>query len=316
MGLNQGYIYRERIGPQAAGATVLDYLCRRYQHSSPETWRQRMEEGKVFLDGSPAASTEKLRAGQTLDWRRPPWQEPDAPLAFAVLYEDRHLLAVAKPRGLPTLPGGGFLQKTLLWLVRPHYPDATPLHRLGRGSSGVLLFARSRLARSSLSAAWQKGGVRRIYRALASGTVKAEPFDIDVAIGPVPHPLLRRVNGAAVSSGDAKPARSRVRLLEHRRDGSLVEVELRTGRPHQIRIHLAAAGHPLVGDPFYLAGGGPRRDARALPGDLGYWLHAERLSFRHPESGDSVTIECPPPPPLRSSAPASLPTSSSDSGSI
>ncbi|HLE22565.1 MAG TPA: RNA pseudouridine synthase, partial [Vicinamibacteria bacterium] len=147
MSLNQGYTYRETLGPAAAQVTVLEYLSRSYRHSSADEWRARILAGKVLLDGSPAGPEERLRGGQILAWRRPPWQEPAAPLGFAVLYRDEHLLAVAKPAGLPTLPGGGFLNNTLLTLLGRIYPGATPLHRLGRGTSGVMLWARTQLAR-------------------------------------------------------------------------------------------------------------------------------------------------------------------------
>jgi 23S rRNA pseudouridine1911/1915/1917 synthase len=205
-------------------------------------------------------------------------------------------LAVAKPQGLPTLPGGGFLVHSLLHLVRARYSDATPLHRLGRGTSGVALFARTTHARSALTHAWQKNDVLRVYRALVMGCPQNEELDIRAPIGPVPHPLLGKVHGV---HAEGKRSHSKVRLLERRGKTSLVQATLVTGRPHQIRIHLAYAGYPLVHDPLYIPGGIPARETRALPGDLGYHLHAERLGFRHPHSGKRVQIECFPPPPLR-----------------
>jgi len=162
-----------------------------------------------------------------------------------------------------------------------------------------MLFALSDLARCSLARAWQAGGVIRVYRALVSGVPDRAEFTIETPIGPVPHPLLGRVHGA---SSDGKPARSRIALLEQREGSALVQVLIETGRTHQIRIHLAAAGLPLVGDPLYPKGGVPTGDTKALPGDLGYWLHAERLAFRHPESAAKVELGCLPPPPLRLSA--------------
>jgi 23S rRNA pseudouridine1911/1915/1917 synthase len=108
----------------------------------------------------------------------------------------------------------------------------------------------------------------------------------------VPHPRLGQVH--AVSSA-GKPATTHVEVLEVRGDQSLVEARIPTGRPHQIRIHLAAAGHPLVGDPLYAAGGLPRDESPGLPGDAGYWLHAHRLGFVHPSTGRRIEIECAPP---------------------
>ena len=297
MGLNRGFEYREQVDRLSAGETVLAYLSRHYRHSSEAQWQDRIEKGMVFVDGTSAQPNGQLCAGQWLVWRRPPWDEPDVPLCFAVLYEDADLLGVAKPRGLPTIPAGGFMDHTLLTLVRKHYPEATPIHRLGRGTSGVVLFARTKRARSTLTAALRGGEVVKVYRALAGGRPDRDFFSIDSRIGPVPHPVLGSVHAAC---NNGRRAVSRVRVLEYRgAEACVLEVQIETGRPHQIRIHLAAAGYPLVGDPLYAAGGGIRDHERALPGDLGYYLHAQRLVIRHPATGLPVEILCAPPPELR-----------------
>jgi 23S rRNA pseudouridine1911/1915/1917 synthase len=292
--MNSGFEYREQVGPDAAGRGVLEHLASRYGHSSAAVWLDRIGRGEVSVDGAPVRAAGVLSAGQWLVWRRPPWQEPDVPLAFAVLHRDVHLLAVAKPRGLPSLPGGGFLEHTLLHLVRRLEPRATPLHRLGRGTSGLLLFARTEAARRATSQAWRAGRVEKLYRALVRGVPQPE-LRIDAAIGLVPHARLGRVHAVA---GDGKPAVSHVRLLAERDGNALVEVRIPTGRPHQIRIHLAYAGHPLVGDPLYGAGGRPSANA-GLPGDPGYRLHAHLLTLPHPEDGMELRLECAPPPELR-----------------
>lgn len=276
--------------------TVLSYLSRRYRHSSEAAWRERLDSGLILVDDSPATHQMVLKAGQSLVWRRPPWDEPDVPLCFGVLYQDRELLAVGKPAGLPTLPAGGFLKHTLFTLVRDRYPEATPVHRLGRGTSGVVLFARTAQARKALHGAFRRGELRKIYRALASGSPERDQFSIDVPIGPIPHARLGRVH-AAIQSG--RNAISNVKVLRRWVNRSLLQVHIQTGRPHQIRIHLAAAGHPLVGDPLYTAGGGFTETATVLPGEIGYRLHAERISLLHPASGLPLLITCAPPPELR-----------------
>ena len=294
---NRGWTHRERIGPEGAGRTVLAHLTACHPQASGEEWARRIAEGQVHLDGAPAAPGGTLAAGQWLTWSRPPWVEPEVPLCTAVLYEDGDLLAVAKPDGLPTLPGGGeFLEHTLLALVRRRAPEASPMHRLGRSTTGIVLFARTAEARRLVQEAFRGHRLRKVYRALCAGHPAGDSFAIDAPIGDVPHPLLGTIHGACPGG---RPSLSRVRVLERRGDCSLVEVEIETGRPHQIRIHLAFAGHPLVGDPLYGPGGIPLPGTTALPGDPGYRLHALRLDLRHPRTGAALSISCAPPPELR-----------------
>lgn len=294
--LNRGYDYRETLGPAADGQRLLDYLAQRYRHATREAWSARIAAGQVLVDGRPVAEDCTLRRGRELVWRRPPWVEPEAPGSFAIIYEDADLLAVDKPAGLPTLPGADFLEATLLYRVRAYAPDAAPLHRLGRWTSGLVLCARTPQARATLIGQWTTRAVSKRYRALAAGSPAWDEHTIAVPIGPVTHAVLGSLH-AATPGG--KSARSHVRVLERREDASLCDVHIATGRPHQIRIHLAAAGHPLLGDPLYVAGGGPAPGTRALPGDPGYQLHAAELRLTHPRTGHELTITCEPPPLLR-----------------
>jgi 23S rRNA pseudouridine1911/1915/1917 synthase len=296
--LNQGCEYRERPGPDAEGLTVLEYLSQRYEHSSITEWAERIASGRVLINALPIHSEHVLQRGCELVWQRPPWIEPEAPASFSVLYEDEDLLAVAKPAGLPTLPGANFLQNTLLYLVRAYTPDAAPIHRLGRWTSGLVLCAKNNQSAIALMRQWSANKVRKRYRALASGLPDWNEKTISVPIGPVSHVLLGSIHAA---SPNGKPALSHVTVLERRSDSFLCDVRIETGCPHQIRIHLAAAGHPLMGDPVYATGGLPALDTRALPGDPGYQLHSAELSFLHPSIGRELVIECEPPLLLRRS---------------
>jgi 23S rRNA pseudouridine1911/1915/1917 synthase len=293
--MNDGFEYHAIVGPEAAGQTVLEHLASRYRHSGVDAWRERIARGEVRLDQATATASDSLRPGQSLVWRRPPWEEPPAPLAFAVLHREAQLLGVGKPRGLPTVPNGGFLTHTLLHVVRRLAPEATPVHRLGRGTSGVVLFARTAEARRALALAWRQGRIEKTYRALVCGAPERDAFTVEAPIGLVAHPRLGRVHAAAAGG---KRAVSHARVLARRQDATLVEVTIPTGRPHQIRIHMAAAGHPLVGDPLYGVGGVPIAEP-GLPGDPGYWLHAHRLRLDHPGTAKPFAIECAPPPVLR-----------------
>ncbi|MHB8872048.1 MAG: pseudouridine synthase [Myxococcaceae bacterium] len=294
--MNRGYSYCEQLGPSARGKTCLAYLVGRYPHSSDAEWLVRLDGGEVLLDGVTANPSAILRSGQRLQWNRPPWDEPEVPRHFEPVHEDEAILAVAKPSGLPTLPGGGYFENTLLTLVQAQTPGAIPVHRLGRGTSGLVLFAKTAGAASKLSKAWRDRSVGKRYRALAMGRAAKDQYEISAPIGLVPHPRLGRVHAY---SERGKPSRSSARVLERWDGQTLFQVDIETGRPDQIRIHLAFIGHPLSGDSFFIPGGTPRLDAPGLPGDGGYLLHGERLCFQHPESGVPLTLSAPVPPGLR-----------------
>jgi len=292
---NAGYVYRERIAAAARGRTLLEHLTRTYPHSAEDEWRRRIEADQVRLDQRTPDPDSLLEEGQLLTWSRPPWTEPDAPTSYGIVYEDVHLLAVAKPAGLPTLPGGGFLENTLLAKVRGHDPAAVPVHRLGRWTSGLVLFARTPAMRSELALAWRSRRIHKEYRALCAGRPRVDEFPVDAAIGPVPHAPLGTVHAAAPGG---RAALSRFTVLERRGSSFLAGVVIVTGRPHQVRIHAAAAGYPLVGDPLYGEGGRPREGSMALPGDPGYHLHALRLRLRHPGTRTELHLVAEPPPTL------------------
>lgn len=295
--INLGCEYRERIGRDAGAQTLLAYLSQRYRHSTAEQWAAHIANGLVRINSQPAHCESELPIGCELTWRRPPWIEPAAPKSFSVIYEDDDLLAVAKPAGLPTLPGANFLQATLLYQVQRYTPEAAPVHRLGRWTSGLVLCARNQHARANLAKQWTNHAVRKRYLALACGLPGWNSITIAAPIGRVPHALLGSVHAAAANG---KPALSHVTLLERRADSVLCDVSIVTGRPHQIRIHLAVTGHPLIGDPLYQIGGCPSPDSHALPGDPGYYLHAAELRFQHPGTGKELFLKCEPPATLRS----------------
>lgn len=286
--LNRGYAYTTIISRQQHGQNLLFHLATLYPHSTPEAWQEKLNNGEVTLDGAAATGGERVTAGQTLVWNRPPWVEPESPQHFEVLFEDLHLLAVNKPGGLPTLPGGGFMENSLLRLVQKQTPNANPVHRLGRATSGIVLFARTQQAASNLSAGWNTPAVEKIYRALAQNVAHSDAYEILTPIGLVPHPLIGSV-WAAKPGG--KPSKSLARVLSRTTSTTTFEVSLNSGRSHQIRIHLASIGHPLAGDPLYGATGQPLEHLPGLPGDGGYLLHAQYLKFNHPITGERIQLE-------------------------
>jgi len=296
------------------------FYASRYGLSAAQVWRQRLAAGEVCRNGQRLQADVALAAGDQLIWHRPPWQEPAVPVLPGPLFDDGDLLVCDKPSGLPVLPAGGFLEHTLLAQLELRWPAARPVHRLGRFTSGLLVCARRAATRAWLSAQLRDSTAagsdpaaarpcNKTYRALIAPPAPASPLlalepgqglRLTTPIGLSSHPLLGRLWGAAPSGAPgALAACSEVTLVQRRAGAWLVAVAIHTGRPHQIRIHLAAAGAPLLGDPLYGLGGQARPDA--LPGDGGYRLHAHRLLLWRPE-GEPWRLEAPLPLELRAEA--------------
>jgi 23S rRNA pseudouridine1911/1915/1917 synthase len=285
---NRGHVYRTRIGAADAGQTVLDFHVARFRHSGETAWRDSIATGRVLVNGRRVAPEEPLRAGDELEFHRPPWREPEAPESFDVAFEDEHVLVVVKPAGLQVLPAGPFTQRTLLELVRSSDPSraaAAPAHRLGRGTSGLIAFGKSMAGRSSLARQFRELELVKTYLAWVEGGAQLpDSFVARQPIARVAHGPLRI--HAAAEQGRASV--TRVRVLRRERERALVAAQPITGRPDQIRIHLAASGAPIVGDPLFGPGGTPKSDAP--PGAGGYLLHAAALSFAHPTSGARIKL--------------------------
>lgn len=209
-----------------------------------------------------------------------------------MLYEDDDLVVVVKPAGMVVHPAPGHASGTLVhallgrggrWSTTGGEARPGIVHRLDRGTSGLLLAARTDAAHRSLSGQLATRTLSRTYQAIVRGRPPAEQGVLEGPIGRSPRDRKRM---AVVEHG--RPSRTRYRLLEERAGQSLLELELDTGRTHQIRVHLAALGHPVVGDPLY--GGRPQAAEPDRP-----LLHATRLRLLHPTTGEALEFEAPPP---------------------
>jgi 23S rRNA pseudouridine1911/1915/1917 synthase len=296
--LNNGYTYFDRIDAASSGSTALAYYLRQHAHSGAATWRERFRSGRIRRGDEVLAEDSIVHAGDTLAYHRPPWREEEVPADIPLLAEGTGWMVFDKPSGLPVLPGGGFLMNTLLHLLRARYGEIiAPVHRLGRGTSGAILCSTSAAAAGVLAHAMRERQIGKTYLALVQGLPAKDVFTVDVPIARVPHPALPGVYAAA-QDGKASVSHCRVLRRDTRENESLLEVRIPTGRPHQIRIHCAAAGHPLTGDPLYGPGGLPVTDDDgrvALPGDCGYHLHSWKISFPDPGRSGSHTVIAPPP---------------------
>jgi 23S rRNA pseudouridine1911/1915/1917 synthase len=159
---------------------------------------------------------------------------------------------------------------------------------LGRATTGIVLFAKTQQAASNLFENWNTPNIQKIYRALSQNIAQQDAYEIVTPIGLVPHPLIGSVWAA---NPNGKPSKSLAKVISRTTSTTTFKVSLNSGRPHQIRIHLASIGHPLVGDPLYGITGQPLENLPGLPGDGGYFLHAQYLKFRHPITGEQINLE-------------------------
>jgi RluA family pseudouridine synthase len=243
----------------------------------------------ITLNRRPAFLGRKVKTGDVISARVGVREEsPLAPveMALAVVHQDEDVLVVDKPPFMLVHPTSPEQTATLAHGVA-HYlaqrgiqARVRPVHRIDRDTSGLVVFALSALAHQRLDKALREGGVSRRYQALVLGALEGDEGEVDAPIGRDPrNPQLRTVRG------DGDPARTRWRMLERLPGASLLELELETGRTHQIRVHMRHLGHPVLGDKQY-GGAGVKLIRRQA-------LHAARLEFPHPSSGETMVFESP-----------------------
>lgn len=299
--------------PESAGDRADRFLAAALGDISRSRVKALIESGAVTRDGRPLNDpSESVRAGAHYVLSLPDpvsaRPEPQA-IALPILYEDADLIVLDKPAGLVVHPAPGNEAGTLVNALLAHCGDDLPgiggerrpgiVHRLDKDTSGVMVVAKTELALATLSAAFAARDLDRAYLALAWGLPTPASDEIEGAIGRDPRDRKRM----AVVPRGGKAALTRYRTLRSWHAAvAMLECRLATGRTHQIRVHLSARGHPIIGDPVYL-----RRTpaaARVLPDDkrramLDFprqALHATRLGFAHPRTGAALSFETTPPP--------------------
>jgi len=198
-----------------------------------------------------------------------------------IRYIDRDIIVINKPSGILTSPGGGIAKQDSIWKrVLERFPLSQVVHRLDQATSGVLVLALRRKAEKALKRQFMERGVTKRYVARVAGVVEAESGIIDLALANDPNrPPLQKV-----SQSDGKPSQTEYLVLSRNNDTTLVALHPITGRSHQLRVHMLAMGHPILGDQFYAPDTIKNASSRLL-------LHAESISFLHPYSGEPVTFE-------------------------
>lgn len=280
-------VFETQITPELEGCTVEQVMRRVLRLSATRIKRAKFTPDGIRLDGKRVFTDQPVRPGQHLEVRLPDRSTlvlDQTPGAVDILYEDDWLLVINKPAGLPVHPGPGHYADTLgnrlSWFLaqRGEQMPFRPVNRLDKGTSGLMLAAKSAQAHEILQGLLHTESFVREYLALTRRPPEPPTGTIDAPIGPVPGALNRyRVDPTG------KPARTDYEMLEYKAEGTLLRLKLRTGRTHQIRVHLAALGCPLLGDMEY--GGEPVLDRPAL--------HSWRVQLNHPFTGESLQWTAP-----------------------
>ncbi len=286
-----------RLLVQQSGLRVDRYIAQEAPDLSRSLVRKLLDEGRITVAGQVPKASYKVQAGDEIIVRVPP-PESTAVLAEAIpltiVYEDADIVVVDKPAGMVVHPAHGHLSGTLVNALLAHCPDMAGIggelrpgivHRLDKDTSGLVIVAKNEAAHHHLQTQFQARLVHKTYLALVEGVPHAAHGVIDAPIGRDPQHRQRMAIVTGSSRG-GREARTEYRIVERFPQHSLVEAEPVTGRTHQIRIHLAFIGHPVVGDRVY----GFRKQRLPAPRQF---LHATRIAFTLPASGQPVEFTSP-----------------------
>lgn len=263
-------------------------------------------------DGTRRRASDRVRAGEVVMLVRERFEEPDAPNEFGIVYEDDAVLTIDKPAGLPMHPTATYHRNTLTYILKARYGEGGPqiAHRLDRETSGIVVCGKHLEAERALKYCFENRKVDKTYLAIVRGEMADDEGTIDEPMARVREGLHVMMELRPTHDGGL-PSRTEYRVLGRRAGHSLVWLEPHTGRQHQLRVHLSAIGHPIVGDKLY----GPEREApfktfidsgMLLTDDLlrrlGHHrqaLHAHRLSIPHPMRDEPLVLESPLPEDLQ-----------------
>jgi len=286
----------EFVAGAADDGSRLDIVVASRSGLSRAAVQRMIAAGTAQVGGRRAAKHHVVRRGERIAYVAPAAPSPleSETVPYRLVYEDDAVLVVDKPAGVVVHPAPGHEHGTLVQglldrgIAGGHELRPGVVHRLDKDTSGLLIVARTPVAHRRLVEALARREIRRRYLALACGDVPHDEGEIDVPIGR----HLRDRKRMSVHSGRPRPAVTRFTVRDRLPGYTLLDVTLETGRTHQIRVHLAALGHPVAGDVTY----GLRRRPEGLPRQF---LHASGLAFRHPMSGEEMAFESPPPDDLR-----------------
>jgi len=255
---------------------VIDLFLHRFPQYDEDVWKSRFQRELILVFDTPLKPKDRLSPGTVIQYYREIEKEPEADTDYEIVFQDEHILVVDKPRSLPTTPSGEYINKNLVTILRVDLKldYLSPIHRLDKDTAGLVQFAKTREAASRLVEQVRRQEIDRTYRATVGSWDKGLPFTID-------QPLIREEKGGnpllTQVHPDGRPSTTEVIEAEEIDGRWVLTVRPRTGRQHQIRVHLAHIGHPVLGDPLY---GEPR--------EAGLALCCYQVEFAHPVSGERL----------------------------
>ena len=279
-----------------AGERLDAFLARSVEDLSRSAAQKLLEKGAVTISGRPAKKNEKTVEGMTIEVELPDPEPIDVVpqnIPLDVVYEDADVIVINKPVGLVVHPAPGHPDGTLVNALLYHCGDSLSgingqlrpgiVHRIDRDTSGLIIAAKNDKAHVALADQLQDHSLARVYEAVVHGNIREDEGTVDAPIGR--HPIDRKK--MAIDRKEGRRAVTHWTVLGRYPGYTHIQCRLETGRTHQIRVHMASIGHPLVGDPVY---GGNRK---SLPGLVGQCLHARKLRFIHPATQSPLEVECP-----------------------
>jgi 23S rRNA pseudouridine1911/1915/1917 synthase len=299
------------VNDEAEGARLDSFLAANMAGVSRTRIQRAIEDGDVLVNEHAAKASYRLRRGDQIEVELPeppPVEIVPEPIRLNIIYEDDDLIAVDKPAGMVVHPGAGIESSTLANALVYHFNTLSEtagrirpgiVHRIDKETSGLLVVAKNDLAHERLSDQFRDRQVFKLYIALVYGRMSQERGEIEARIGRSSH---NRTRMAVLRGGAGRTAHTIFQVAQAYRELTLLKVQIKTGRTHQIRVHMAHIGHPIVGDASYGSGRensirdlSTRNQIRALGR---HFLHSAELSFTHPRTGARLELTSPLPPEL------------------
>lgn len=291
-----------KVGDTHAGKPVIDMFVERFPQIGRDVWLDRFTRGLVMVEGEPIGPEDTFPSGTRIQYHREIEKEPEVDTDYKILYQDEHILVADKPHGLPTTPSGEYINRNLTTILRVDLGEdfLAPVHRIDRDTTGLCLFARTRETASLMVDGVRESEIHRTYQARVKTWGKEiklidEPISRDLPGG---NPLLSRVNPDGKESRTRIISFKKIVEFEKKMDSVVAETSLDefdsqqnstylltidpiTGRQHQIRVHLAHVGHPIIGDTLY----------NPDPGDSPLALKCSSIEFLHPIKKEMVRLQ-------------------------